>query len=124
MGAVSNIGPQIDLTLRQGADFGPMTLTFTAGGAPVDLTGCTLAAQLRKTALGAAHASFEVDVTDPTNGVATLSMESGLTRGLSAGETMDDPKSQYVWDLKLLDSLGRVSTPLWGNVTVFRLVTR
>jgi hypothetical protein len=48
---IGNVGAQVDLQLRQGADF-LTTLTFkNADGSAVDLSGCALAAQIRRAAV-------------------------------------------------------------------------
>lgn len=124
MEILSNIGAQLNLAIAQNADFGPVTLTFTnADGTPVDLTGCNLAADLKKTPTGPVVEPFTCTITSPTTGVATLYMSAATTASLPCGASLTDPASAYVWDLKLTTGAAVISRPLWGNVTVWREVT-
>jgi hypothetical protein len=115
----------VDLVIRQGADF-LTTLTFTNPDASaVDLTGCRLAAQIRKKPRDVASvANFTFVVATPTTGVATMSMAAAVTATILCGDSLQDPASEYHWDLELTDSLGKISSPLHGKVSVFREVTR
>ena len=124
---ISNIGAQVNMTLRHGADF-QTTLTFTnPDGSPVNLTGCTLAAQIRQLPLAQIPplAFFTcVVAADPTKGLATMSLPGIVSETLTVGASLTNPLSQYSWDLTLTDALGRVSCPLYGQVSFYRDVTR
>lgn len=126
MTQVTNVGAQVDLALQQGADFAT-TLTFqNPDTTPVNLTGCALAAVIRRRGLDKPQvAAFTVVINSPaTAGIAAMTMARVISAALPCGETPADPVYQFVWDLKLTDAAGKISTPLWGNVTVQRDVTR
>ena len=113
------------MRVRQGADF-ITTLTFTnPDSSAVDLTGCTLHAQIRRNVADVTPAAaFSFVIAAPTTGVAVMSMAAAITATLVCGLSLSDALSQYVWDLELVSSAGQVSSPLYGNVQVFREVTR
>jgi hypothetical protein len=124
---ITNVGVEVDLKLRQGADFAT-TLTFTnADGSVVDLTGCMLAAQIRRRPRdnAPAVASFALSIASPaTLGTASMSMSAATTARIVCGDSIDDDASKYVWDLELTDANGLVSSPLHGKLYLFREVTR
>lgn len=121
---ISNIGSQWNLVMRRGADFIVPSISFeNADGSPVDLTGCEFAAEMRTTGLSSAVAAqFTITPTNLSGGVIAMNMAADVTAALSAGETMFDAASQYVWELCMWDANGKTSTPLWGNVQVMRQV--
>lgn len=123
---ISNVGVQIDLTIMQGATLTlNLTCTNPGDGTPASLDGCTLKAQIRKAALSASVlAAFDTTVTDAPGGFATLVLSPNVSGSLTAGESLNDDAGQYVWDLELTDSAGIVSVPVFGDVSVFRQVTR
>lgn len=126
MTAISNVGAQVNLSVRQGADF-ITQLTFTnPDGSAVDLTGCELVAQIRRNINDVTPAAaFTFAIAAPTTGIAVMSMAAAITATLVCGPAgLSDPLSQYVWDLELVNSSGAISSPLYGNVQVFREVTR
>jgi len=123
---VSNIGAQVNLQLRQGANFST-TLTFTnPDSSPTDLTGCVLSAQIRRNPREQMQpvASFTLTIATPASGVAIMALPAAATAQLDCGDTLDDPASQYVWDLEFTNAAGNVSSPLYGAVQIFREVTR
>lgn len=119
-------GEELDLLVRQGAEFGPVTATMrNPDASPVDLTGCAIRGQVRKRALDASTvASLTVTITNAANGVYEFGMSNAVTAGIPAGEAANLPTSQYVWDLELQDVLGRVIPLYYGAVIVLREVTR
>ena len=122
---VSNLGGAINWDVAQGTDFGPVTLTFTQpdGVTPVDLTGCSLLSEIRKNPSGPVLFTATTVITNPTGGVATYTIPAALTAALTPGASITDPQSQYVWDLKLTDSAGKVSRPCYGNLNLLREIT-
>ena len=38
--------------------------------------------------------------------------------------TLSDPAGEYFWDLEFTDTSGIISSPMYGNLQVFREVTR
>lgn len=123
---IGSYGVELDLRIKQGATFGPVTVTARNPDATVmDLTGCTVRGHMRKKALdtGPPVATFVCTVLSP----ATAGMfEFGLTDEVTAAIVADEQpaKSTFVWDMELEDSTGRVIPLYYGQATVFREVTR
>lgn len=122
---IGSIGAELNLLIKQGGTFGPVTVTARNPDATVmDLTGATIRGQIRKRALDpTVVASFVCTVLSPaTDG----KFEFGLTDETTATIVADEQpaKSIFVWDMELEDSLGRVTPLYYGQVQVFREVTR
>jgi len=100
---------EFSLAVSSGPDGGPFV--------PVDLTGCTAAAQIRETVTAASpSATITCVISDPTGGVIDLSMTPAVTTTLTAGKK--------VWDIEITLSNGKKFTYLKGTVTVTADVTR
>lgn len=116
-------GPGVyDFTVYQG-DTKKFSLVISAGPppsgpyVPVDLTGCTLAAQIRDTPQAAQPAAvITCTVTDAAAGEVLLSMAPAITAAMTAGTK--------VWDMEILFPSGDKYTYLKGAVTVVADVTR
>ena len=120
-------GDRLDILIRQGGTFGPKYGTISKrDGSPEDITGCTFIAEIRKTAdatVVAASAVFAI--TNAPGGEFTFTFEASATKDIAAdpeGET--EPDSQYVWDLEMHYADGRVRPLLYGDVAVFREVSK
>jgi hypothetical protein len=126
MAMLSNVGQKVDFQIRQGSDFGPVKLTFTnPDGTPVNLTGATLQAQIRKNVSDATQAaSFTFNIVNAAQGIASMKLTSFQTAALQPGATIDDPGGRYIWDMELVDSSGSISSPMYGDLQVMREVTR
>lgn len=123
---VGDVGARLDLKIRQGAEF-LIELTLSAGGVAIDLTGFSLRAQMRKTGAAAAvAATFDCVVTVAAEGKATVGLTSAVTALITAGESLNEAASRYVWDLELVEagSPEKVTPLLYGEVRVQREVTR
>lgn len=123
---IGSVGAALNLRIRQGGSFLFSVALKNPDGSPVNLTGATLSAQIRRKALDANPpvAACVIAVTDAVNGLADLSLTDEVTAAIACGEVETLPASRYVWDLELLDTLGRVTPLLYGDVVVFREVTR
>lgn len=138
---IGSAGHRLDLLIRQGATFGPVTdlirqpivgAVAQADGSyadddlePVDLTGSTIRGQIRKLpADSAAVATFDVNISDPLSGSYTFGLTAAVTAAISAGLDSTKPESTYHWDIEWQDSMGRVTPLHWGVVRVHREVTR
>ena len=84
-------------------------------GDPVDLTGYTGAAQMRKHYTSSAQTAFSVSVAG-ANGAVTMSINSAVTNLLTSG--------RYVYDCELKSSSNVVSRIIEGTVTITPQVTR
>jgi len=120
------IGEKLNLLIRQGATLGPHVVTArNPDTTPVNLTGATIRGQIRKTALNPVITiALTVTMTDAVNGVFEFGLTDEQTAALVAGETQGDPASKYVWDMEMEDSVGRVLPLFYGDVAIFREVTR
>lgn len=127
MADTGNKPAELNLTpLRQGATFRRrFTLTNESTGQPVDITGWMFRGQIRKTASSteiAAPVTF--NIIDAANGVAEFVISAQHTAALVAGDNELAPQSMYVWDAEYDDALGDTHGLFFGNVMVFREVTR
>lgn len=97
--------------------------TLIADSAPVDLTGTTITAHARATVRDTDPALVATcQVSDPTNGVFTVSWDGtdlqDIVLGLASGD-----RWQGVWDLQV-SSIGGLRTWLQGRMIVLLDVTR
>lgn len=124
--SIGTYGERLDLEIKQGSTFGPFTVTATgADEEPIDLTACVVRGQIRRRALDTAIVvSFTCTITDAEAGEFQFTLSDEQTAGMTAGETTTKSESKYVYDMEMADSQGNVLPLLYGNVTVFREVTR
>lgn len=124
----SNLGIEYDLEIVQGATLVlnvVCTDPTTTPPAALNVSAFSFRAQIRKVGLAPESlVDFDCEVTDGINGKVTLTAQAADTARLTAGESVDDDASQYVWDLQATDASGNMSYPAWGAVSVFRAVTR
>jgi hypothetical protein len=123
---ISNLGARTILQVRQGADFGPYPVAIeNPDGTPINPAGSTFRGQIRRKALDAAVAADFVITPGSAAGPACyFGLSNVQTAALTAGETLTDPDSQYVFDFEWVDSAGRVQCVFEGVVQVYREVTR
>lgn len=126
MATIGYIGEKLDLLIRQGATLGPFNVTLTnPDGTPYDLTGVTIRGQIRKTPSDpSVTADIEVAMVDSVLGKFEFGITSDATALIPTGESIKDTPSMQVWDMELVDTLGRVTPLYYGDVKVFREVTR
>lgn len=93
---------------------------------PIDLTNSIIRGQIRKHALDTViTANLTISYIDRVNGMFDFGLEDAtVTAAILTGEDIKDAQSNYVWDMELEDSTGRVIPLFYGNVKVFREVTR
>jgi len=124
------IGEKLDLTIRQGATFGPFEVALLNPDATApSLTGSIIRGQIRKKALDAVVVAALDVVINPDQvgagkGKFTFGMTAANTAALTAGESITDPASVYVWDMEWEDAATRVLPMYYGGVKVQREVTR
>jgi hypothetical protein len=116
---------RVHLHMVRGHAFGPVTITLTGpdGTTPINLTGASLYAQVRRKASDEdAVATFVVTVTNASGGIASMSMTEAEAENIPAVDDHTAPGSQSVWDVVLVDSLGRPTVlaggPLTGHLSV------
>ncbi len=109
-----------DLDLHRGATFAGLVLACQdAASEPVDLTGWTAQAEVRKTN-GSATVVLDLApvISNGPEGEVTLPE-------IRETETLDLPPGNYVWDLLLTDTAGKRTGPyVTGIFTIHRTVTR
>jgi hypothetical protein len=108
---------KVNLFVDQGSTFATvLNLTDDDTGAPVDLTTCTAAGQIRKHPSSVNSVSFGI-VLGGNNGLVTLSLSSNTTAAMTGG--------RYMFDVELHESTSNTTTRiLEGLVTVNPEVTR
>jgi hypothetical protein len=105
-----------DITFVKGDDYTHVITITSNGSTPIDITGRTYTAMIRrtKTALGTADATITCTLTTPGSGVLTLTMTDTVTGALAAG--------RYWWDLQEVSG-STTTTILAGAATVLQDVT-
>jgi hypothetical protein len=108
------------LTIDQGTTYSLSITVSDANANPLDLTGYTLRAQMRKSYGATSYTAFTVTAAaDPTTGELTISLTAVQTSALKAG--------RYVYDIEIVSPVvdGSVVTRvLEGIITVTPEVTR
>ena len=123
---IGMIGDRLDLLIRQGATFGPFRLQLkNPDGSFVNLSDATFRGQIRKTpdALVAAGAFIFV-VTAALEGKVEFELDAVTSAAIAAGIDPDDEESMYVYDIEYVNEENRVLPLLYGNVQLFREVTK
>ena len=124
---IINKGKELNLTIRQGATFGPIVGTLKdSGGTPVNITGYTVRAQIRKTPFTrkATGCTATCLIVNGPAGQFSFEFLAADTALLQVGDTEDSPESQYQWDLEIEQPGGRIIPVVYGTVKVFREVTK
>ena len=106
-----------DLTIIRGDDY-RVVVTLASSGSPFDLTGYTVAAQIRPTynTNAALTAAFTATIdADPTTGIITLELDHDATAALT---------TNGFWDLEITDDQSWVTTVVGGTVTISPDITR
>jgi len=106
-----------NLYIDQGTDFSAVIDVVDANGDVVDLTGYTVAAQIRKTyGSSSATASFTATVSSAASGKITLTLTDTVTAAIDAG--------RYVYDVNVTSSGGTVTRVIEGQAVITPGVTR
>ena len=105
-----------NLIIDQGTTFNTTVNLTDTNGDPVDLTGYTGAAQMRKSYTSSnAAATFTVS-TGGSQGTITLALTAHATSNIAGG--------RYLYDVELTDSSNTISRVFEGIVTVNPNITR
>lgn len=108
---------KVNQIIDQGADFTTTIPVTSANGSPVDLTGYTGAAQMRKHYDAKKYYTFTITFPTPrANGNVVMSMTANTTNSIPAG--------RYVYDLEITAADGAKRRVVEGMVTVTPQVTR
>jgi hypothetical protein len=121
---IGSVGARLDLLIKQGSTFQPEQLIAkNPDGSRVDLTGAVIRAQIRKAASGPLVKAFTITYIDRVNGVFTLGLTATETSAIKSADDPNSGENRYVWDLEM-DMAGVVTPLAWGEVKMFREVTR
>jgi len=105
-----------NLTVDQGATFNAQIDITDDSSNAQNLTGYSVAGQIRKSYDSTTYTAFSASVSNATGGTITISLTSTQTNALSAG--------RYVYDVEITSSGGVVTRVLEGQVEVTPGVTR
>jgi hypothetical protein len=116
---------RVDLEISQGDDFSLPLQILNEDDAgdqtPFNLTGCTLAAQVRrKHTDAAALLTFTVTVDNAAQGEFTLS----IPRASTAAVSMTDPEEIAYWDLELTNGSNKTTKIMRGRVVLVAEYTK
>lgn len=105
----------LNLVVRQNADF-RRRLTFTPEiGAPINLTGFVIDADIAGSN-GKIIATFSHEFVDAENGVFDLILPKTVSVALAPGN--------YGWDLSLTSGIGERNYYITGTLTIIRTISR
>ena len=110
MASISNI------FIDQGATFTTTVTVTDSSGSAVNLSGYSVAAQIRKTFLSASATAFTATISNASSGEITISLSPTQTAALEAG--------RFVYDVVITASGGTKTRVVEGQVTVNPSVTR
>ena len=110
MSSISNI------FIDQGATFTTTVTVSDSNGDAVNLSGYSVAAQIRKSHLSSTSTAFTASISNASAGEITISLTDSQTTSLEAG--------RYVYDVLITASGGTTTRVVEGQVTVNPSVTR
>ena len=110
MASISNI------FIDQGATFTTTVTVTDSNGDAVNLSGYSVAAQIRKTFLSSSATAFTASISNASSGEITISLTDTQTTALEAG--------RFVYDVLITASGGAKTRVVEGQVTVNPSVTR
>ena len=107
----------LNQVIDQGTTFSKQITVYETDGTTVqNLTGYTVAAQLRKNYTSTAYTTINATNNAPTCGVIVMSLTAVQTAALKAG--------RYVYDLQITAADGTVSRTIEGIITIKPEVTK
>ena len=114
----------LDLTIEQGVDFGMAMTIKDANDTPINITGYTFRGKIKESAQDSSPVEeFTFALTDPGNGVVTVSLTAAETAAITATGDVYDEYTPYVYDIEMVDLSSKVTRLLNGEVTVSPEVT-
>ena len=107
----------LNLQIDQGSTFSKQITVYQTDGVTIqNLTGYTIASQVRKNYTSTNFVTINATNNDPTNGVIVMSLAATDTAGMKAG--------RYVYDLQITAADGTVSRTIEGIITIKPEVTK
>lgn len=122
---IGNLGQEINLLISRGDDFGPHLVSVKhADTTPFDLTGCqVIGAMKRRVTDPDPVVSFVVTFSNRSAGEFFFGLPPAETVKLAQTILLEDPRAQYVWDMKIIDSDSRRFPLFYGAATAKASVT-
>ena len=106
-----------NLYIDQGSDFSSVITVKAVSGLPLDLTGFTVASQIRKSFSSSAFHTFACEVLDATTGRIRISISASATEAIVPG--------RWLYDVEITQtSTGKKKRVVEGIVTVTPQITR
>jgi hypothetical protein len=107
----------LNLQIDQGSTFSKQITVYQTDGVTVqDLTGYTVASQVRKNYTSTNFVTINATSNSPTSGIIVMSLTATDTAGMKAG--------RYVYDLQITAADGTVSRTIEGIITIKPEVTK
>jgi hypothetical protein len=106
----------VELTLEQGANFNTVLDLKDSAGGILNLSGYSVAAQMRKSYYSNTATNFTMTISDAAAGQITMAMNAANTSNVTPG--------RYVYDILLTSGSGVKTRIIEGIVTVMPSVTR
>lgn len=106
-----------NIVIDQGTDFSAQIDVADSAGDPYDLTGHTVAAQMRKNYSSSTATSFTTSIVDPTVG-------GEISISLTNTETEDLEPGRYLYDVEITSDTGVKTRVVEGVATVTPGMTR
>ncbi len=100
---VGNVPDYQDIEIYRGADFTLPFALVNASGTPVNISGFTITAQIRRQHMGAVVDSFSVVIESASQGHFYIALSASQTAALKCGEQPRDSASRYWWDVRVLN---------------------
>ena len=107
---------KLNIQVDQGTDFSETIIAKTSTGSIIDLSGYTVAGQIRKTYDSSTATPFTAGFGVRTSGEVTIELARSVTSSLEAG--------RYVYDVEITSGADKRTRLVQGQVTVTQEVTR
>lgn len=113
---LGTIGTPLNIKFRQGSTWGtyPITIKNKETTLPIDLTGKSFIANIKKSYSGQILATISVNIIDAVGGKIGLTIPSTVT-SLLKGNPNSEP--EYVWDMEMINSDTTIEPIFYGTVT-------
>ena len=105
-----------NMTIDQGTDFSSAIDVTDADGDAVNLTGYTVAGQIRKTYTSSTAVNLTCAVSNATSGIVSVALTAAQSNAMKAG--------RYVYDVEITSSGGAKTRVLEGQVEITPGVTQ
>tara|TARA_R110000772_G_scaffold35266_3_gene85159 strand:+ start:368 stop:703 length:336 start_codon:yes stop_codon:yes gene_type:complete len=105
-----------NMTIDQGTDFSSAIDVTDADGDAVNLTGYTVAGQIRKTYTSSTAVDLTCAVSNATSGIVSVALTAAQSNAMKSG--------RYVYDVEITSSGGAKTRVLEGQVEITPGVTQ